>query len=577
MKKFLLGILCGLLLAGLTVVILIFAAMRLGERRPTVADGSTLIWRLQGDVPESPQMELPLPWLESQSPATVRETWSMLRRAATDPRIKALVFEPGGISAGWAKLEELRAGILAFRKSGKPVYAFLRNAGTREYYVASAADRVYTAPADFVNIKGMRIESMYFKDTLDKLGVKMEVIHAGKYKDAYDMFTRTSMTPETRQVLGSILDQFYSNLCVVIGEGRKKTPEQVSALIDQGPFLAKDARANGLIDKLGYEDQVFSDLKVRLNQTAEIRKVSHRTYMHSFGPDEQGTRIALVVGSGVITRGSGEGATAAGDGIASGSFVKLLDRVRNDATIKGVIVRIDSPGGDAVASDDLLHAMKELSKTKSTVISMSDVAASGGYFMAATGDPIVAYPNTITGSIGVITARINLRGMYDKLGIKKELLSRGQFAELDSDYAPLTDAERNKIRESIDATYEGFLERVAAARHRKPEDIAPLAQGRVWLGAQARENGLVDELGGLDRAVELVRQRAKIPASSAIALVPYPQRRSLLEMLLTRADEVSALDMSVQAALKSIPGGQWMQSWMPGGMLKVMPYSIEIR
>jgi protease IV len=575
MKKFLLGILCGLLLAGLMVVILVFAAMRLGERRPTVADGSTLIWRVEGDIPERPQMELP--WLESQSPITVRETWSMLRRAAVDSRIKALVFEPSGLSVGWAKLEELRAGILAFRKSGKPVYAFLRNPGTREYYVASAADRVFTAPEDFVNVKGMRIESMYFKDTLDKLGVKMEVIHAGKYKDAYDMFTRTSMTPETRQVLSSILDQFYANLCSVIAEGRKKTPEQVSALINQGPFLAKDAQANGLVDVLGYEDQVFGELKSRLKQTTEIRKVSHRTYIRSFDPDEPRTRIALVVGNGVITRGSGDRGPGTVDGIASGSFIKLLERVKGDSTIKGVIVRIDSPGGDAVASDDVLHEMKQLSKMKPTVISMSDVAASGGYFIAATGDPIIAYPNTITGSIGVITARINLRGLYDKLGIKKEMLSRGQFAGLDSDYAPLTDAERAKIGQSIEATYQGFLERVAAARHRKPEDIAPLAQGRVWLGTQAKQNGLVDELGGLDRAVELVRQRAKIPASAAIALVPYPQRRSLLDVLLSRADETSALDMSVHAALHSIPGGQWIQSWMPGGMLKVMPYSIEIR
>jgi len=577
MKKFLLGVLCGLVLAGMVLVILVFAVMRIGERRPVVADGSTLIWQLEGDVPERPQIELPFPWLESQSPLTVRETWSMLRRAAADSRIKALVIEPRGLSAGWGKLEEFRAGIMAFRKSGKPVYAFLRNPGTREYYVATAAERIFTAPEDFVDMKGMRIESMYFKDTLDKLGVKMEVIHAGKYKDAYDMFTRTSMTPETREVLNSILDQVYGNLCTVVAEGRKKTPEQVSALINQGPFLAADAKAAGLVDVLGYEDQVFGDLKKRLNQTADIRRVSHRTYMRSFDPDEQRTRIALVVGDGVITRGTGDGTSSTTEGIVSGAFIKLLQRAKSDGSIKGVIVRIDSPGGDAVASDDILHAVKDLSKSKPTVISMSDVAASGGYFIASTGDPIIAYPNTLTGSIGVITARVNLRGTYDKLGIKKDLLSRGQFAELDSDYAPLNDATRAKIRRSIEATYDGFLQRVADARHKTPAEIEPLAEGRVWLGAQAKNNGLVDQLGGLDRAVEVIRQRAKIPATAAIALVPYPQRRSLLDIMFSRADDASALDLAVNAALKNVSGGRWIRSYLQGGLLKVMPYSIEIR
>jgi protease-4 len=391
------------------------------------------------------------------------------------------------------------------------------------------------------------------------------------------MFTRTSMTPETREVLNSILDQIYGNLCTVVAEGRRKTPQQVSALINQGPFLAVDAKADGLVDVLGYEDQVFGDLKQRLKRTSDIHKVSHRTYVRSFDPDEQRTRIALVVGDGVITRGSDEGNPAMSEGIASGPFIKLLQRVKSDRSIKGVILRIDSPGGDAVASDDILHEVKELSKAKPTVISMSDVAASGGYFIAATGDPILAYPNTLTGSIGVITARINLRGTYDKLGIKKDLLSRGQFAELDSDYAPLNDAERAKIRRSIEVTYEGFLERVAQARHKTPAEIEPLAEGRVWLGAQAKNNGLVDQLGGLDRAVEMIRQRAKIPANAAIALVPYPQRRSLLDIMLSRADDTSAFDLAINSALKNVSGGRWIRSYLQGGLLKVMPYSVEIR
>jgi protease-4 len=394
---------------------------------------------------------------------------------------------------------------------------------------------------------------MYFKNTLDKLGVRMEVEHAGKFKDAYDMFTKTGMSPETREVLNSVLDNFYGNLCTTIAQGRKKTPEEVRAIIDQGPFLAGEARAKGLVDVLAYEDQVYGELSKALKQS-KLTKIAYRDYARSFAPDEKRARIALVVGSGAIIRGASDTGIGTTDVIASGAFVRLLERVKTDSSIKGVIVRVDSPGGDAIASDDILHEMKELSKAKPTVISMSDVAASGGYFISVTGDPILAYPNTITGSIGVISAKVNLRGMYDKLGINKDVLSRGKFATLDSDYTPLSDAERAKLRQSIDATYEGFIARVAAGRHRKPQDIEPLAQGRVWLGVQAKQNGLIDELGGLDRAVELIRQKAKIPATQKIALIPYPPRRNLLDVMLSRADESTSVDVAVRAALKRVTG-----------------------
>src|SRR5947208_9639424 len=193
MMKFLLGVLCGLILAGMTAFVLFFAALRFGERRPAIADGSTLVWRAEGEVPERPAMEFPIPGIGNQASLTVRDTWSMLRHAATDSRIRAVVFEPRGLSIGWGKMQELREGLLAVRKSGKPVYAYLRGPGAKEYYIASAAERIYTAPEDMLDLKGLRVEGMFFRNTLDKLGVQMEVEHAGKYKDAYDMFTRTSM------------------------------------------------------------------------------------------------------------------------------------------------------------------------------------------------------------------------------------------------------------------------------------------------------------------------------------------------------------------------------------------------
>lgn len=586
MMKFLIGLLCGLVLAGVVGVVFVFAAIRLSDSKPAVADGSTLVLKLEGELPERAPVEIPIGVFEGQTPVTVRDLWSTLRRAADDSRIKALVIAPRGLQIGWAKMQEVRESILAFKKSGKPVYASLRMPGTREYFVATAADRIFTAPEDYVDVKGLRIEAMFFKNTLDKLGVQFEVEHAGKYKDAYDMFSRTSMTPETREVYNLLLDQFYGSLAETIASGRKKTVEETRAIIDKGPFVARDAKENGLVDVLGYEDNVFDDLKARLKET-EIKKISLREYLRALGPESGKARIALVVGEGAITSGSGEGSPFGGgeEGITSGGFAKMLRNVKSDPNIKGVIVRIDSPGGDAIASDDLLHEMKDLSKKKPTVISMSDVAASGGYFMAMTGDPIVAYPNTITGSIGVITAHVNLRGLYDKIGVQKEILSRGRFAALDSDYKPMTEAEKAKLRDSIQATYDGFLDRVAAGRKKDRSQVAELAQGRVWLGAQAKQNGLVDEMGGLEKAVDLVRIKAKIAPEQKVVLVPYPAKRSLFDLLMNRNEESHAIEMSADRILNrtigrelpKLPGGDWIKAALNGGALMLMPYHFNVQ
>ena len=207
------------------------------------------------------------------------------------------------------------------------------------------------------------------------------------------------------------------------------------------------------------------------------------------------------------------------------------------------------------------------------VISMSDLAASGGYFIAMTGDPIVAYPNTLTGSIGVIMGKINLRGFYDKIGIQKELLTRGRFASLDSDYENLTDDERQKLRQEVDDFYKAFVSRVAEGRKRPYDQIEPLAQGRVWLGAQGKQNGLVDELGGIDRAIELAKEKAHIPVGEKITLVAYPPKRNILEMLVNRGDESAAVEVKMRQFLGAFP----VHAWTQGGMLKVMPYTITVR
>jgi protease-4 len=281
--------------------------------------------------------------------------------------------------------------------------------------------------------------------------------------------------------------------------------------------------------------------------------------------------VALVVGEGTITRGSGTD-FGQGTGIGSDDFIRLLRQVGSDASLRAAVIRIDSPGGDSFASDEIWREMNLLAKKKPLVLSMSDEAASGGYYIAMTGDPVVAYPGTFTGSIGVVFGKANLRGLYGKLGITKELMTRGRFAAIDSDWEPLSEAARQKLREGVDDNYKSFVQKVADARKRKFDEIEPLAQGRVWLGSQAKERGLVDDLGGLDRAFDLARDKAGISRAEKITLVVFPPKRSLIERLMNRS-------MGEQSP-------EWLRQFLArwpvtvlnqGSFLRLMPYSIEVR
>ncbi len=574
MKKFFIGLVAGLLLAGLTVVIGFFVLVKLGDSRPSLSDGSTLVVRLSGDIPEKSPIDIPIPFLEGQKQLAVHEIWAALRKAAVDPRIKAVVLLPQHPGIGWGKMQEIREDLLKFKKSGKPIFVFLRAPGTRDYYLASATDKIYMTREDILDMKGLRIESMYVKNTLDKLGVTMEFEHVGKYKDAPDMFTRTSMSPETKEVLNSVLDGLNGHLLETLGAARKKSPAEMQAIIDEGPFIAKNAVAKGLIDELLFEDQFYDMVKKQLDQK-ELKKISVQDYLKAAGTVsgvEGKSRVALLLGDGAITRGSATDPFSNEEGITSVGMTKQLRQVRDDDTIKAVILRVDSPGGDAIASDEILREVKLLSQKKPLVISMSDVAASGGYYISMSGDPVVAYPNTLTGSIGVFYGKVNLRGLYDKIGVQKEILKRGQFADIDSDYQPMTPATRKKLREGIEEIYGTFVGLVAESRKKKFEEIDQIAQGRVWLGTQGKGNGLVDELGGIDKAIEMVKLKAKIPANENVKIVVFPPKRSLFEQLMSRPQETS-----MEAQLQKFTGIKIPKAWLETGMKRMMPYTIDVR
>jgi protease IV len=347
----------------------------------------------------------------------------------------------------------------------------------------------------------------------------------------------------------------------------------VRALLDQGPFLAPDAKKAGLVDELRFEDQMWGDLKDRLH--AEPKKVAADRYASV--PEESvglagKSRIALVVGEGDIVRGNPSDNGSDETSLTSYGFDRLLQSIADDSGIKGVIVRIDSPGGEVSASDEIWRQMNLLSKKKPLVISMSDDAASGGYYIAMTGDPIVAYSGTYTGSIGVVFGKPNLHGLYDKLGVTKDAIQRGRFADIDSDYQSLDPAERQKLKDGIDANYKDFVSKVASARRRPYDQIEPVAQGRVWLGSQALSRGLVDENGGLDRALELVKKKANIPATEQVTLVSYPARRTIFDILMRRSQEDT-----LESRLARLFPRAHIRAWLEGGFLRLAPYRIEVR
>lgn len=583
MLKFFLGMVVGAILVVVIGVLIIAGIASMRSRPPAVASDSTLILRLDGDLPERAPVELPFEGFGQHTPLTVADTWAILRRAAVDKRIRAIVLEPQNLAVGWAKMQELHAELDNFRKSGKPVYAYLKTPSARDYYVATAASKVYLGPQDLLNLKGVRFELMYFKKTLDKLGITVDVEHDGKYKDFGDMFTRSDMSPETREVMTSIVDRVYGDLVKTIGVSRKKSAAEVEDAINNGPLLSSDVAARGLVDSLCYEDEMFGKLRREIN--TEVRKVDAHDYLQN-GDFDAGLKtkdkIGFVVAEGDIIRG--EPGSSNETEIQSESFTKLLDKVSNRSDLKGVIVRIDSPGGEVYATDAIWKSMNDLARKKPVVISMSDAAASGGYYMAMNGTPIVAYPETLTGSIGVVYGKPDLHGLYDKLGISKDSIQRGHFAGIDSDYKPLTPEEKEKLKQGIDATYQTFLRRVSDSRKRPVDQIALVAEGRVWLGDQAKENGLVDELGGIDRAIELVKQRARIAPYDTVSLVTFPPRKTLFDLLFNNQSPDASIEARIRMAL-GIPqavtlppvfAAPQVRAFLHGGYLSVCPWVLSI-
>src|SRR5882672_10583650 len=540
-------------LIGLAVLV---SAFRRGE--PRIENNSVLALRVAGSLPDYVPDD-PLRRFLGNTDQSLSNLTLQFRKAKVDNRIKVILLDINMSSAGMGKAEEIRDAIADFRSAGKPVYAYLEYGTDKEYYIASACDKIYVAPPGELFINGFAANVMFFRGSLDKLGIYPDMVQIGKYKTAVETFTRKDMSEANREFMNSLLDDLFNRYVEAVAKARGKSPEDVRAIIDDAPYSSAKAKEMGLIDGVAYRDELEKELKTKLGykESDELRVVNGSSYSQvepeSLGLDK-GEKIAVIYATGDIGSGKSENGPRGGQSIGSDTLSKAVKDAGDDKSIKAIVIRVDSPGGSGLASDIIWHAVEAAKAKKPVVVSMSDVAASGGYYISTGANKIIAEPSTITGSIGVFAGKPVLKGFYDWLGISNEYILRGKQAGMFRETEKFTPEERTKFEDLIKRTYyEDFVPKVAKGRNKTPEYVDSIAQGRVWTGAQGRERGLVDEFGGLDRAVEVAKELAKIPKDKGVHRVILPYPRTFIQELLSQGDETQIRERQQEAVLATLP------------------------
>ncbi|HKC66478.1 MAG TPA: signal peptide peptidase SppA [Pyrinomonadaceae bacterium] len=571
-------------------IAILFSMFRHTE--PAIRDHSVLALKIEGELPDYIPDNIQNR-LFGGDKLSLTSLVEQLRKAKVDKRISGVLLDIKLLAAGWGKAEELRDAIADFRTSGKPIYAYIEVGTNKEYYIATAAERVYVMPTGDLFINGLAADVMFFRGSLDKLGVYPDVFQIGKYKNAPDEFTRKNMSDAHREVVNSILDDIFNRFVNTIAETRKKSVDDVRALIDNAPLGAKDAESAGLIDGTKYRDEVEDELKKRLGfkEDEELRITSASTYKE-ISPESvglnKGERIAVIYASGEIGGGKSDDGTFGGQSVGSDTLVKAIDDARKDNSIKAIVLRVDSPGGTMYASDAIWHEVEEAKQKKPVVVSMGDLGASGGYYISCNANKIIAEPSTYTGSIGVFAGKPVIKGFYDWIGVTNEYVMRGKNAGMFRETEKFTTDERAKLESIIKSMYyDEFVPRVARGRGRDSEYVDSIGQGRVWTGAQAKEKGLVDEIGGLDRAIEVARQLANIPADKGVRRVILPYPRGLFDNLFGGSnDEEASIHLQQQrAAIAALPEdvrrtlqyADMMERMKRGEVMAVMPFDLRIK
>jgi len=551
MKAFfasLLGTLTGLVIFAVVSVLLglgvIAALVALGgeEKGPKFERGAYLVFDLSTNISDAPP-QVDLGGLGGRHEALqLRTVTRALRAAAQDDRIAGVFITgdlaPSAFGSGYAALKEVREALHDFREAGKPVSAYLTQATTKTYYLASAAGELVLDPYGMIMMPGLAAEPMFFAGALEKYGVNVQVTRVGKYKSAVEPFTRRDMSPENREEMRKLLGDIWGGLLADIGASRGLSAAQVQAAVDaEGLFRASVAKDAGLVDKVAYRDEVYDALKARTGRAGSkepFKQVTLADYAkEAKDPAEKGRkggglslgtrgRIAIVYAEGEIVDGEGDD-----DEVGGARFSRELRKLRQDEAIKAVVLRVNSPGGSASASEVIQREIRLLRTVKPVIVSMGTYAASGGYWISAYGDRIFAESTTITGSIGVFGIQFDVQRLANEHGVTFDSVKTGRFADTLTLSRPKTPEELAVLQRTVDWIYGEFVAKVAEGRRLAPERVEQIAQGRVWSGAEAKELGLVDEIGGLDAAVAHAAEKAGLGGN--YRLVEYPRHKEIME------------------------------------------------
>jgi protease-4 len=563
--------------------------------------------KLSGSLNEAPVASDPLFGTGAENFKTKLDR---IKKARDDSSVGGLVLEIDDLGAGWGKVDELCRAVADFRKAGKKAYAYLPSADTRDYVLAAACDEVVMPESGWLMLTGIRAEVTFYKDLLDKLGVKADMLQMGSYKGAAEPFTRSSMSKDFRSQYDKVLDNYFDKeLVAQVVESRadrkKLTADEVKKLIDEGPYGARAAAKAGLIDRVAYLDDLPQDLKgelkadrVKLERNYEQAKGESLNVSSPLdilkmlnpvkGISSGGSKVAVVYASGLIVTGKSGENLLEGEVIGSTTMIQAIREAEEDKSVKAIVLRVDSPGGSALASDLIWNELRRCKKP--VVASMSDVAASGGYYISMGARKVYAEPGTLTGSIGVVGGKLALGGLFDKVGVTTETLSRGANANLLSPTAPFSESERRAMTALMRDTYDQFLEKVVEGRRRAGKEIAKeeleknLAGGRVWTGRQAKENGLVDELGTLRDAVVEAGRLAGMPAEREPEILELPRPKSLIDTLLDLKSDTRAPALRQLPLLRELPE-LTRAAGSAEGLLRlrgepvwvVLPYRVEVR
>lgn len=531
MKKVAVG--CLLALGLLVAVLILVPVIIIATSGP--ADRSVLHLKIQGTILEERPNDF-LSQLFMKKTATFRDYLDALKKAGSDDQITGLFIEVGRSSLGWGKVQELRDGIQAFRDQGKWTAAFMETAGEFSpggltYYLATACDEIFLAPPGLLNLIGLHAEIPFIRGTLDKLKIYPDMDAIGEYKTFKNTYTETDFTPTHRESVESLLDSLYGQLLEGIAMERGMEEAELAKTIDHGPFLAREAFEEGFVDDLLYHDEVKDKLKEKNGGTLPF--VTLPKYLKRHRPGAKGKyRIALIYGVGTIIRGeSGYDSFSHEQYMGSVTIAGAIRKAGEDPGVSAIVFRIDSPGGSSLASDLIRREVELAAAEKPLVISMSDLGASGGYLVAMPANLILAQPGTLTGSIGVVAGKFNMKGFYNMFGLTKGIVNRGRNAAFFSTYQNFTSHEREVFKKMIGSVYDDFVTGVAESRGMEWDEADRIARGRVYTGKDALELGLIDELGGLELAIQRARELAEIPADAAVRIDVLPRPKSLMQSL----------------------------------------------